>query len=196
MAALAGTIFLSGCGREEPQFVQIEEIKETPHQVQQVAEHVHTPGDGHDHSADTDAGFAFEAPVGWTSKPPSSMVLLSFQAGQPPQNMADVTVSAFPGDVGGQVANINRWRRQVGLQPVDEVTAAGLVTEREISGFPAWQVSLIGPIDASRVGEPVKMVVAAVAHDGKTWFFKLMGGESGVNDELASYEAFLTSVQF
>ena len=33
---------------------------------------------------------------------------------------ADVTVSIFPNDTGGVVANVNRWRTQVGLPETDE----------------------------------------------------------------------------
>ena len=124
------------------------------------------------------------------------MVLLAFQIGQPPETMADMAASAFPGEVGGQLANINRWRRQVGLGPVDSEAANDFITELEVSRLPAWQVSFTGPLSASKVGEPVRMVVTAVLHDGKTWFFKLMGAESAVADELENYNAFLQSVQF
>ena len=192
---LSAVVFLAGCGKEEPEFVQIEEIHEKPVPVEQP--HVHTPGDGHDHgTASPSGGLTYDVPQGWAGVTPSSMVLLAFQAGEPPQNMAEVAVSAFPGEVGGPIANVNRWRRQVGLGPVDEATALGLITRIEIAGLPAWQVSLVGPIDASKVGEPVKMVVSAVFKDGKTWFIKLVGGESAVDGELANYESFLQSIRF
>ena len=32
---------------------------------------------------------------------------------------ASVNISFFPGDVGGTFANVNRWRAQMGLPPVD-----------------------------------------------------------------------------
>jgi hypothetical protein len=35
-----------------------------------------------------------------------------------PDGKAEVTVSAFPGDTGGLLANLNRWRGQIGLEPV------------------------------------------------------------------------------
>lgn len=124
------------------------------------------------------------------------MVLLAFQIGQPPETMADMAASAFPGDVGGQLANINRWRRQVGLGPVDPEAAKDFITELEVSGLPAWQVAFTGPLSASKIGEPVRMVVTAVFHDGKTWFFKLVGAESAVTSEAENYDAFLQSVRF
>jgi hypothetical protein len=195
---IAGFLFftLSGCGKEEAQYVEVKEVKESP---AATAEHVHTPGDGHDHgqeAAPAGPGFTYDVPDGWSVKAPSRMVLLAFQIGQPPETMADMAASAFPGDVGGQLANINRWRRQVGLGPVDPEAAKDFITELEVSGLPAWQVSFTGPLSASKVGEPVRMVVTAVFHDGKTWFFKLVGAESAVAGEMQNYGAFLKTLKF
>lgn len=195
---IAGVLIfaLSGCGKEEAQYVEVKEVKESP---AAKAEHVHTPGDGHDHGHETapaGPGFTYDVPAGWSEKAPPRMVLLAFQIGQPPETMADMAASAFPGDVGGQLANINRWRRQVGLGPVDPEAAKDFITELEVSGLPAWQVAFTGPLSASKIGEPVRMVVTAVFHDGKTWFFKLVGAESAVAAELQNYSAFLESVQF
>ncbi len=185
-------LVITGCGKKEPQFVEVQEVKESPVTVEKT---MHSDMDGHDHGT-PGAPFEFEIPTGWTEKEHSSMILMAFQAGSPPEVMADMSVSVFPGDVGGQLANINRWRGQVGLGPVDPVAAKDFVTELEISGLSAWQVSFTGPVSASKVGEPVRMVVSAVFQDGKTWFFKLVGTESAVADELANYNAFISSVIF
>ncbi len=187
---------LSGCGKEEAQYVEVKEVKESP---VVATEHVHTPGDGHDHgeaAAPAGPGFTYDVPDGWSIKDPSNMILLAFQVGQPPETMADMAASAFPGDVGGQLANINRWRRQVGLGPVDPEAAKDFITELKVSGIPAWQVSFTGPLSASKIGQPVRMVVTAVFYDGKTWFYKLMGAESAVEGEMQNYSAFLESVKF
>ena len=186
--ALAGLLILSGCGKDEAQYVEVQEIKETPPAVQEMP-HAHA-------HEDAGIGISYTVPDGWSEKAPSRMVLASFQAGEPPQTLADMSVSSFPGDVGGQLANINRWRRQVGLGPIDPDAVSGFVTDMEVGGLPAWQVSFTGPIEASKVGEPVRMVVTAVSHEGKTWFFKFMGGESAVAGELDNYQAFLKSVRF
>jgi hypothetical protein len=36
----------------------------------------------------------------------------------------EVAISHFPGDVGGDLANVNRWRQQVALPPIDEAGLA------------------------------------------------------------------------
>jgi hypothetical protein len=124
------------------------------------------------------------------------MVLLAFQTGNPPELFADLSISAFPGDVGGQAANVNRWRRQIGLGPVDPDTALSLIRPVDISGMDGWQVDLTGPEGAAAGGVTAKMVVSAVFHDGKTWFFKFVGPASIIDDEVERYNAFIGSVTF
>ena len=124
------------------------------------------------------------------------MVLLAFQTGSPPELMADMAVSAFPGDVGGQIANVNRWRRQVGLGPLAPDAATALIKPLAIAGIEAWQVDLTGPEGVTANGQAVRMVVSAVFHDGKTWFFKMVGPNSAVEGELVNYAAFIESVNF
>ena len=46
---------------------------------------------------------------------------------QGPAGPVEIAISQFPGDVGGMLANINRWRGQVGLAPVTEPEIAGLI---------------------------------------------------------------------
>lgn len=41
----------------------------------------------------------------------------------------EVAVTRFPGQVGGVLANINRWRGQMGLQPITEPQLAGFVDQ-------------------------------------------------------------------
>lgn len=171
--------------------MEVKEVKESPvaqEQVPATESHDHAHGDGHQH-------FEYEKPADWAEKVPSSMILMAFQAGNPLELVADIQVSAFPGDVGGQLANVNRWRRQVGLGPVAPEALQDFITEMEISGHPAWQVDFTG-IDTAQAGGPVRMVVSAVFVDENTWFFKLAGSESAVADELANYKAFLASVKF
>ena len=50
-------------------------------------------------------------PPGWAELPPTSMRLGNFTAGG---GQAEITVMTFPGNVGGLLANVNRWRGQAG----------------------------------------------------------------------------------
>ena len=64
-------------------------------------------------------GLTWSAPAHWKPKSGSAMRKGSYtitgEGGE-----ADLAISAFPGDVGGELANLNRWRGQVQLPPVSE----------------------------------------------------------------------------
>ena len=111
------------------------------------------------------------------------------QIGHPPATMSEMTVSAFPGDVGGQHANVNRWRRQVGLGPVSEEALPEFISPLTVAGLESWQVDFTGP--APLVEEPPRMIVSVVPFNGQTWFFKLTGPASAVEGALPAYQAFL-----
>jgi len=56
----------------------------------------------------------FKAPENWKTKPPGPMVATAYNV-EDAAGQAEVTISKFPGDVGGMVANIQRWKGQLGL---------------------------------------------------------------------------------
>ena len=196
-ALAAGALLLSGCGKEEPEYYETETVQAPPAaQHAPPAPPAMPPVNATDQPATGETAFTFELPEGWSQVPASSMVIMAFEAGTPPEQVGSVQVSAFPGDVGGQLANLNRWRRQVGLGPVDPTAAAGFITDLEVSGIASWQVDLTGPDGMGPDGSAVRMVVTAVPHAGQTWFFKLMGPEGAVAAQKDSYGAFLQTVKF
>jgi hypothetical protein len=192
---LAGA-FLAGCGKGEPEYYEVKEIKEVPKAVETEHEHAHAEvqaaAEAHGGSRD----IKFSKPESWSEKVPGRMVLKSFQAGKPPEAVADVNVSAFPGDVGGQLANVNRWRRQLGLPPISEAELSGAITEIKVAGADAWQVDLSSDPEMVVHGSTARMVVTAIPHAGQTWFIKLTGIEGAVAGQLENYEAFVQSIHF
>ena len=95
---------------------------------------------------------------------------------------ADVTISKFPGDVGGMVANVQRWRGQLGLSPGSADEARKSVEMVEVGGKKdSYMVDLKGT--NVRTGKPARMVAIGVPFQGDTWFFKLQGDEGVVEKE-------------
>jgi hypothetical protein len=83
----------------------------------------------------------------------------------------EVAVTAFPGDVGGLLANVNRWRGQVGLEPTDEQGAEAAI--KRLDDFEVIVVDVTG--DQQRlVGTMISV------GDGKTWFVKAVGDVDAV----------------
>ena len=94
----------------------------------------------------------------------------------------------FPGEVGGLLANVNRWRGQSGLPPVDEAGLPDVTQQVTISGTPATLVEAVGEKNASfSVFHPV---------GDATWFYKISGPSAAVTPENAAFRAFLESIQF
>jgi hypothetical protein len=176
-----------GCGKQESRYIEVSEVpppavaEQRPSERTSVAEIQEGKGD---------PGFRYAVPEGWTEVAPSSMKLISLMCGASPEQQAECSVSVFPGDVGGQLANINRWRRQVGLGPLSGEAVAGFVESVQISGMEGWRVDFTGPSGANRV------VVAVLFRGGQSWFFKLMGPEAAVAGELEAFDVFLAGVQF
>lgn len=114
----------------------------------------------------------WEVPAGWTAGQPGQMVLAKFTA-QGGGNSADITVSSFPGDVGGLLANVNRWRDQVGMPKLQESGLAAETQTLDLTDGKGTVVDLVGT--DKRSGQPVRLVGVIVPRAGETWFYKLMG---------------------
>ncbi|HEX7898767.1 MAG TPA: hypothetical protein VF950_13470, partial [Planctomycetota bacterium] len=104
-----------------------------------------------EHGEDLDAVrslLAYSIPTGWTVNPrPGPMRLLELRAGA-----AVVSLTYLQGDAGGLVPNVNRWRGQVGLGPLDPAAAPASVKPFEFLGGDGHYVEIEG-------GEKAMLVV-------------------------------------
>ena len=127
-------------------------------------------------------------PAGWKPSGPRPMRLASFEVPDP-AGAGDVSVSSLAGDGGGLLANVNRWRGQVGLPAVDEPTLRREAKEvRTADGDVGLLVDLPG-------GDK-RILGAIVPHGGQSWFFKLTASSALVERQRASFESFVRSVKF
>ena len=121
----------------------------------------------------------WKIPANWQEKTPGPMVTAAYTVTDA-QGQADVSISKFPGPVGNLSANVNRWRGQLGLQPLDDAEAEKSAEMVEINGKKnAYMVDLKGA--GARAGK--RMVALGVPRDGDTWFYKLIGDEAVVTTE-------------
>lgn len=128
-------------------------------------------------------------PEGWKSDPTvRNMRDATFVITRADGAGGEIAISHFPGDVGGDLENVNRWLGQLGLSSIDQ---AGL--EKQVSSVKA------GPKTFSFVdlkGEKSRMATGWTRHGGDTWFFKLTGPDDLVEGELPAFNAFLQSIRF
>jgi hypothetical protein len=134
---------------------------------------------------------SWDVPPGWKELPATSMVLARFGADSN-DGKVEVSVSAFPGDVGGLVANVNRWRGQIGLARVEDAEAQKLATPLDVPPGRAMLVDMSGQKD----GKAVRLIGAMMPHGAQTWFFKLLGDEAAAAREKAAFLKFLQTVRF
>lgn len=90
-----------------------------------------------------DEPFEWAAPEGWRKVPnrPNSLAIAAFQMG-PKEEPAELTVSSAGGSL---LANINRWRGQLGLKPIGEDGLEQVTKSLEIHGVQVTRVELSGP---------------------------------------------------
>jgi hypothetical protein len=133
-------------------------------------------------------------PTGWTTQPdPSGMRKGSFLVSGADGAKADMSVTAFPGDVGGDLPNVNRWRGQVSLPPIDDATLAQTV---QTIDAPAGKFSFIELSGVNAAQKTVRMLGAWLQQPDRRWFFKLLGDDALVTAQHDAFFAFLKSVSF
>jgi hypothetical protein len=130
----------------------------------------------------------WETPESWTEVPPSSMRYASFSASAENGDKIDISVVTFPGEGGSDADNVNRWRGQIGLAPVD----ASAVTSQVIPLKTADTTFATTDI----VGAKARTIAAWTHHDSRVWFFKATGPNAAVEREKANFVKFIESVRF
>ena len=100
----------------------------------------------------------------------------------------DVSISALGGGAGGLLANVNRWRGQVGLAPLDE---AELAQAKETLDLGADQGVLVDLKGAEK-----RILAVVVSRADRTWFFKLSGPDALLTKERDNFVQFVKSVKY
>ena len=84
-------------------------------------------------------------PEGWSEVPTrSAMRLATFMVAVPDGAPVEVAVTSFPGDVGGDLANVNRWREQLGLKPLAPEKLEEALDRFSSPGYAGYFVRLDG----------------------------------------------------
>lgn len=141
-------------------------------------------------TADGD-GLTWTAPAHWKPKAASAMRKGSYAVAGADGTEADMSVTAFPGDVGGTLANVNRWRGQLDLPPMAEAELESLMQHLHVGDFHIDVVEFANPQSSN----PQRMIGAIVPFNGATWFFKLTGPDALVAREREAFLALVDSIK-
>jgi len=130
----------------------------------------------------------WQVPSGWKAAGPKPMRLASFDIPDAAGN-GDVSISKLNGDGGGLLANVNRWRGQVGLAPLETSALAANSTALTTAGGDSGTWVELKGTDKTILG-------AIVARDGVSWFFKMTAPSSVAVQNREAFEKFVRSVRF
>ena len=137
----------------------------------------------------------YQLPNGWEEKPLSPMRLASFKSVAPGGKETDISVVSLPGTAGGNLANVNRWRGQLNLQPIDEEALGKTAEHLQANNHEYLLVNLEseGPVN----GQPDKQrILAAITCEAnRCWFIKMTGETAAVESQQAAFKDFLQSLK-
>jgi hypothetical protein len=131
------------------------------------------------------------APAHWVAKAPGQMRKGSFAIKGDAGADADLSITAFPGDTGGLLANLNRWRGQISLAPLAAGELETSLQHFDGAGLHFEVVDFAGTAN----GTPTRILGAVLSRPGETWFFKLMGPDALVAAQKNDFLEFLRSVK-
>ena len=203
-AALVLSVAFLGCKKAEVEYYEIpKETTPADTSMQMPADHppvAQTPDNSSNSSMGNLPGFSapknqteleWDVPAGWVMGAESSMRIASYALQGVPKSKFDVSVTRFPGDVGGMFSNVNRWRGQLGLERYSDPSQAESEATLVHSG--TYELHLFKMENAAN--PPLATEVAILELNGFSWFFKMTGEKKLVDQESKHFLAFLESIQ-
>ncbi len=195
-ACVLAAIALAGCGRDDVKVYKVDanDTATTPPPAAAPAAMPTTMPDGL--ATPDNSGLPklkYTLPDGWKEKPLTQMRVASFDISDNGQK-ADVSVIPLGAMSGGDAANVNRWRGQVGLTLLEEDALTKLAEKVEVAGQPADLYDLAGTSPGS--GDPERIIGTIFHSDTATWYFKMSGDADVVEKQKTNFAAFLKSVDF
>lgn len=141
----------------------------------------------------SDEPLAYQVPSGWEKEAETNQFrVVAFRI--PSANGAgEMVVTQMARDSGTLVENVNRWRGEVGLEPVGDLSFTP-PTAFKVDGSDAmmWDISGVASGD-----QPARRIIVVLVPRGPAWwFFKLSGPSDLVAGENDMFLGFLTSVRF
>lgn len=133
----------------------------------------------------------WKLPQGWNEEAISGMRLASFSI-QKNDHLLDCSIVKLIGEGGGVASNVNRWREQVGLDPLKneiDILDQAQTLEAPIGKFLYFKI-------INDVNESNSILAAIYAQEHEVYFVKLMGLTGSVLSEENFFLNFCQSLEF
>jgi len=136
-----------------------------------------------------DGGLRWTLPAGWSEAAGGQMRYATLRA--PVAGRIDTSVVVLPGPAGGELANVNRWRSQIGLPPLEEgaLGKARTTVKTKAGPIKVYDFTSTGPV-------PSRVVAGLTEAKGNTWFVKMTGDAAAVSAAREDFMKLLGSLRF
>jgi len=194
-ALLAGAALIVGCNRDEVTVYRVaKEPGPGPSNAGMPPGHPGTPSGNMGNPASSgQPKLTYKVPAGWEEVTPGEMRVASFRIKGSNNKLADAGVFPLPGMAGGDLSNVNRWRSQVGLEPITEEEMTKQSAVVEMVGSKADLYEMAGEATS---GEKTRIIAAILRQDGVAWFFKITGDDALVAQNKPAFVELLKSMSF
>src|SRR6266571_6281088 len=133
-------------------------------------------------------------PSGWEELPGGQMRIGNYAISGKNLAKAQMTIVSLPGAAGSELDNVNRWRSQVGLQPISAAELPNQATSIQIADAPARLFELSGVAPQTKAA--TRILAALQPHGDAMWFFKMMGDDDLVRGQKNAFIGFLQKYQY
>ena len=135
---------------------------------------------------------SYTKPDGWQPAKGSALSKVSFGVADG-ERRVDITVTDLAVAAGDRLANVNRWRGQIGLAEISANELADTMAKLPIDGETGSYVDLVTPEGAG----PRKAILGVIVdHGNQSWFITLKGDAALAAQEKSRFEAFVQSLKF
>jgi hypothetical protein len=180
-STLVVALMAGGCGRDDVTHFRV--AKETKVAAEPPPAAVPLP------ARPKGRGLRWTLPKGWTEAAGGQMRFATLRP--PVVGKIDASVVVLPGPAGGELANVNRWRGQIGLPALDE---GALARSRKVMKTQAGPLKVY---DFSSEGAQRSRVLAGLTEAaGDTWFVKMTGDADTVGAAREDFMKLLGSLRF
>ncbi len=189
--AVAGLCLAAlGCDRDEVAYYRVPKAPAAPAGPMAAMAAGQAPmGEASPPARPASGGLRWTLPAGWTEEAGGQMRYASFKP--PVTGKIDGSVVVLPGPAGGELANVNRWRNQIGLAPIDD---AALAAARKVLRTKAGPLNVYDFTNGGKGG--TRVVAGLTQAGGSTWFVKLTGDAGAVGAAHQDFMKLLGSLRF
>ena len=131
--------------------------------------------------------FSWDVPKKWNESNKSSMRLASFSANYI-GGLADISITSFSGQGGGVLANVNRWRKQLGLNShsLNQINNSIILKKSDLGNYKL--IKIINEDNPSSA-----FLCSIIEIKNSTVFVKMNASISGINQLEEEFITFCSS---